>query len=384
VAPASRGGHEMDDLIAAGGSKNDHQSIELAVVIPTFNERDNIIPLLDSLEIALKGLSWEAIVVDDDSPDGTAELVRQTAQLKPQIRVIHRIGRRGLASACVEGVLSSSAPYFAVIDGDLQHDESLLPRMLTELKEQHLDVVVASRYVEGGSIASWERTRRIISRVSSLAARLIIRADLKDPMSGFFVMRRPAFDETVRNLSQHGFKILLDLFASAPREFQYAELPYQFRRRNRGESKFDGMAVWEFGILLADKLLGRFIPPRLTLFGLVGAFGLLVHLATLSLGLHAGFSFINAQTIAVLTAMTTNFTLNNMFTYCDRQLKGWAFARGLLSFYVICSLGAVANVGVGAFVFTRQPIWWLAGIAGAIVGAVWNYTVSAFFTWNRR
>ena len=222
-----------------------------------------------------------------------------------------------------------------------------------------------------------------MSRVSSLAARLVIGADLKDPMSGFFVMRRRAFDETVRNLSQHGFKILFDLFASAPRAFRYAELPYQFRERNRGQSKLDGMAVWEFGITLADKLLGRFIPPRLALFGLVGAFGLVIHLATLSLGLHAGISFLSAQTIAVLTAMTTNFTLNNLLTYRDRQLKGWAFARGLLSFYVICSLGAVANVGVGTFVFAQEPIWWLAGVAGAIVGTVWNYTVSAFFTWNR-
>lgn len=371
------------DLSAPRVSDNDHQSIELAVVIPTFNERDNVTQLLDGLEIALKGIAWEAIFVDDDSPDGTADLLRQIAQKKQQVRVIHRIGRRGLASACVEGVLSSSAPYFAVIDGDMQHDETLLPRMLEELKEQRLDIVVASRYVEGGSIPSWEKTRRTISRVSSLAARLVIGADLKDPMSGYFVMRRRAFDETVRNLSQHGFKILFDLFASTPRAFRYAELPYQFRQRSRGQSNLDGMAVWEFGILLADKLLGRFIPPRLALFGLVGAFGLAIHLATLSLGLHAGISFLNAQTIAVLTAMTTNFTLNNLLTYRDRQLKGWAFARGLLSFYVICSLGAVANVGVGTFVFAQEPIWWLAGVAGAIVGAVWNYTVSAFFTWNR-
>jgi dolichol-phosphate mannosyltransferase len=371
------------DLSAPGVSYNKRRSIELAVVIPTFNERDNVIPLLDSLEIALKGIGWEAIVVDDDSPDGTAELVRQIAQLKPQIRVIHRIGRRGLASACVEGVLSSSAPYFAVIDGDMQHDEALLPRMLEKLKEQSLDIVVGSRYVDGGSTAGWEKTRRVISRVASKAARLIIRADLKDPMSGLFVMRRQAFDETVRNLSQQGFKILFDLFASAPRAFRYVELPYKFRQRDRGVSKLDGMAIWEFGILLAHKIFGRLIPPRLALFGLVGSVGLLVHLTALSISLHAGFSFAVAQTIAVIIAMTGNFALNNVITYRDRQLKGWGFARGLLSFYAICSLGAVANVGIGAFVYAAQPVWWLAGLAGAIVGAVWNYSVSAYFTWNR-
>ena len=189
---------------------------DLAVVIPTFNERENIRPLLVRLEAALNGIRWEAIFVDDDSPDGTADLVRQLARENPHVRVIHRIGRRGLTSACVEGVLSSSASYFAVIDADMQHDETLLPRMLERLKEDRLDLVIGSRYAEGGSVAEWNEKRRLISRVASRAARLVMKASLKDPMSGFFIMRRDAFDATVRNLSQLGFKILLDLFVSAP------------------------------------------------------------------------------------------------------------------------------------------------------------------------
>ena len=249
----------------------------------------------------MTGLRWEAIFVDDDSPDGTADFLRELAQQRPDVRVIHRIGRRGLASACVEGVLSSSAPYFAVIDADMQHDEAILPKMLEKLKESNLDVVVGSRYVEGGSVEGWDGRRQLISRVAGRAARLVTKADLKDPMSGFFLMRRQAFDEVVRNLSQQGFKILLDLFASAPRPLRFSELPYQFRSRTHGESKLDSMVAWEYGMLLADKLFGQLIPPRLVLFGIVGALGLLVHMTVLGIALYAGLAFAAAQTIAVVS-----------------------------------------------------------------------------------
>jgi dolichol-phosphate mannosyltransferase len=359
------------------------QVVELAIVIPTFNERDNVSPLLDRLKAALGAFGWEAIFVDDDSPDGTANHLRDIAQQNPRVRVIQRIGRRGLTSACVEGVLSTSTPYFAVMDADMQHDEAILPQMITALKENGLDIVVGSRYVEGGSVAGWHQRRRLISRIASWAARLVIKADLKDPMSGFFLMRRQAFDEAVRSLSQQGFKILIDLFASAPRPLSFVELPYQFRLRTYGDSKLDVMAAWEYGMLLADKLFGRFIPPRLVLFGMVGALGLLVHMMVLAVALYAGLTFTTSQTIAVLAAMTSNFTLNNVITYRDQRLRGRELLRGLLSFYVICSVGAVANVGIAAFVYTGEPVWWLAGLAGAVVGSVWNYAVSAFLTWRR-
>jgi dolichol-phosphate mannosyltransferase len=361
----------------------DQQAIELAIVIPTFNERENIRPLLARLKATLNDIRWEAIFVDDDSPDGTAGLVRQLARGDPRVRVVHRIGRRGLTSACVEGVLSSSAPYFAVIDADMQHDESLLPRMLERLKQDRLDLVVGSRYAGGGSVAGWNKKRRLISRVASRAARLVMKASLKDPMSGFFIMRRDAFDAAVRDLSQLGFKILLDLFASAPRPLLFVELPYHFRQRERGESKLDSMAAWEYGMLLADKLFGHIAPPRFLLFGLVGGLGLVVHMLILALAFHAGLPLTTSQAIAVVTAMTFNFALNNLVTYRDRRLTGWRFLRGLLSFYAVCSVGAIGNVGVASLIYAEQPTWWLAGLAGALVGAVWNYAVSGLFTWGR-
>jgi dolichol-phosphate mannosyltransferase len=358
--------------------------LELTVVVPTFNERDNVSPLLDRLEVALAGLGWEVIFVDDDSPDGTADFLREIAQRSPHVRVIRRIGRRGLTSACVEGVLSSSTPYFAVIDADMQHDEAILPQMLKLVKERCLDVVVGSRYMEGGSLLGWEKRRQLISRLANRIARLVIKVDLKDPMSGFFLMRRQAFDEAVRNLSQQGFKILLDLFASAPSPLRFAELPYQFRSRTYGESKLDSMAAWEYGMLLADKLFGQFIPPRFVLFGVIGVFGLFVHLIALAIALYGGLAFAVSQTIATLTAMTFNFTLNNLITYRDQRLRGWELARGLLSFYVICSVGAVANIGIATFIYAKEPVWWLAGLAGALVGSVWNYALSNLFTWKPR
>jgi len=359
-------------------------SVELAVVVPTFNERENVPLLLERLEACLDGLNWEVVIVDDDSPDGTAHLTRQIAQQKSHVRVIHRIGRRGLSSACVEGVLSSSAPYFAVLDADMQHDETILPAMLETLKSDGLDIVVGSRYVEGGSVADWDERRQLISRLATRAAMLVIKADLKDPMSGFFLMRREAFDGAVRNLSQQGFKILLDLFASAPQPLRFAELPYQFGTRIHGQSKLDNMVAWEYGMLLADKLFGRYVPPRLILFGAIGGLGLLVHLAVLWVALTTGLKFVIAQTAAVLTAMTFNFTLNNLITYRDQRLRGWAWLRGLASFCTVCAVGAVANVGIAASIYSQQQVWWLAGLAGAVVGAVWNYALSAFFTWKRR
>ena len=355
---------------------------ELTIVVPTFNERDNVNALICGLKLALGGVRWEVVFVDDDSPDGTADFVRQIASRDPRIRIIQRIGRRGLASACVEGVLSSSAEYFAVIDADMQHDEKLLPQMLKRLKQDNLDIVIGSRYVEGGSVGEWDRRRHLISRIGGRAARLIVGANLRDPMSGFFLMRRQSFDEVVHNLSQQGFKILLDLFASAPQSLRFAELPYRFGIRQHGSSKLDSMVAWEFGILLADKLIGNIIPPRLLLFCIVGGSGLLVHMFVLALALNGGLAFGSSQTIAVVSAMTSNFFFNNLITYRDRRLFGWSFVRGLLFFYVICSVGAVANVGVAALIFAQQQIWWVAGFSGALVGAVWNYSVSAFFTWR--
>jgi dolichol-phosphate mannosyltransferase len=358
---------------------------ELTVVVPTFNEHDNVAPLIELLASALEGIDWEVIFVDDDSADGTAAAVRGLAQRDPRVRCLQRMGRRGLSTACIEGVLASSAPFIAVMDADLQHDERLLPRMLETLKRETCDLVVGSRYVDGGGVGDWDGRRAGISSLATRLSRLICRTDIADPMSGFFMVRREAFDRAVRRLSGQGFKILLDLLASSPGPLRLKELPYEFRRRRYGTSKLDTLVAWEFGMLLADKLVGHLLPVRFALFTVIGAVGLGVHLAVLRTALAVPMlDFAEAQAIATVVAMTSNFFLNNLFTYRDQRLKGLRLLRGLFSFYLICAVGAVGNVGIAAYVFAANNVWWLAGIAGAVVGSVWNYAVSSVFTWRQR
>jgi dolichol-phosphate mannosyltransferase len=356
---------------------------ELSIIVPTFNERGNVAELVQRLDKALMGCSWEVIFVDDDSPDGTSTFLREIAQRDCRVRCLQRIGRRGLSSACIEGMLASSAPYLAVIDGDLQHDEMLLLRMLDTLKTGEEDVVIGSRYISGGGVGTWDVSRAYMSRYATWLSRLVVRADLKDPMSGFFMIRREAFAAAVRNLSVIGFKILLDLFASSPRPLRFKELPYEFRSRQAGESKLDSRAKWDYGMLLLDKLIGHLIPVRFIAFILVGGVGVCVHLIVLTL-LFKGLkiAFVPGQILATSIAMTTNFALNNVFTYRDVRLRGLKWLRGWGTFILACSLGAVANVGIAAYLFERDAGWTLAALAGITVGAVWNYATTMVYTWG--
>lgn len=358
------------------------RAVELTIVVPAFNERDNIPLLVERLQVVLDGIEWEVIYVDDDSPDGTSARVRELSQRNPRVRCVQRIGRRGLSTAVIEGILASSAPYVAVIDADLQHDETLLPRMLATAKSGDVDIVVGSRYVQGGGIGEWNKSRAFISGFATRLARLVVTAELTDPMSGFFLITRPAFERAVRRLSGQGFKILLDLFASAPTPFRFRELPYQFRTRIRGESKLDGLVVWEYLMLLVDKTVGHWVPARFVLFGLVGCLGLVVHLGTLRAMLTA-FSFPLAQATATGVAMLSNFSVNNALTYRDRRLRGLKFLGGLATFCAICAIGAVANVRLASAAFEQHYDWWMSGLAGAAASVVWNYAVTSIFTWRK-
>jgi len=357
----------------------------LSIIVPTLNERDNIQPLLTLITAALPNTAWEVIFVDDDSRDGTPEHVRAQARRDPRVRCVQRIGRRGLATACMEGVLACASPYIAVMDADLQHDERLLPQMLQVLDNGAADLVIGSRYVPGGGVGDWSSGRVRMSGLATRLARVICKADVADPLSGFFMCRREVFEAALRRMSGQGFKVLLDLLASSPEPPRVRELPYSFRERQHGESKLDAMIAWEYGMLLADKLVGRFVPVRFALFGLIGGLGLIVHLSTLWLALNLlGIEFAAAQAVATIVAMTSNFVLNNQFTYRDQRLRGLGLLRGLVVFYLICGVGAVANVGVASYAFTSSHTWWLAGVAGAVVGSVWNFAMSSVFTWRRR
>jgi dolichol-phosphate mannosyltransferase len=359
--------------------------LALTVVIPTLNEVGNVEPLLERLTLALVGIEWEAMFVDDGSTDGTAELITRLAQAERRVRLIRRIGRRGLSSAVVEGALASTCPVIAVIDADLQHDETILPSLLRQIEEHGHELAVGTRYCQGGSTGEWDEGRRRISRFATRLASPIMKTKLSDPMSGFFAVRRDVLLAAAPNLSSIGYKILLDLVASHPRPLRVAEVGYTFGVRTSGASKLDQMVALEYIELLLDKTIGRFVPVKLVQFGAIGMVGVGVHLSLLYMSLNMfGIGFAGAQAAAVIGAMTFNFALNNRFTYRDRQLKGAAWITGLLSFYLVCSLGAVANVGIGSLVYDRLPEWWVAGIAGAVVGSVWNYVASGWLTWTKR
>lgn len=360
----------------------DRQCPELAIIIPTYCEADNIGPVVQAIASALGDLPFEVVFVDDDSPDGTTRKIRQLAQEDTRLRAIRRVGRRGLAGAVLEGMLSTSARYIAVMDCDLQHDERLLVRLLETLR-QGADLAIATRYMLGGNADSGlDVARARGSRLATWLSNLILKQPVRDPMSGFFLLHRSLCDELAPRLSTSGFKVLLDILASSERPLRIAEVPYEFRQRSNGASKLDARVVADFLGLLISKGLKDSVSPRFVMFALVGASGLLVHIAALKTLVAFALPFSGAQLAASYTAMLSNFLLNNELTYGDRRLRGWAALRGFVSFALVCSIGTVANVGVATLIYGENTDWFLAGLAGAVMAAVFNYAMTSALIWR--
>jgi dolichol-phosphate mannosyltransferase len=359
---------------------------ELAVIVPTFNERANVAAVVDRLAVALAGIDWELIFVDDNSPDGTADAAWDLARQHDNVRCIKRLGRRGLSSACAEGILSTNAPFVAVMDGDLQHDESILPAMLAKVRAG-ADIAVGSRYSgEGSSGQGLSPIRQWGSNLATRLSTLVAGQELADPMSGFFMVRRDLFVDVAPQLSDEGFKILLDLVVTAARKGTppaIAQVPYVFRQRQAGESKMSPLVVLQFLGLFLSKLTGGLLPTSFLLFALVGFSGVAVHLSVLWLFTSVvPETFIVAQILATITAMTWNFFLNNSLTYADRKLHGLKLWTGLLGFYVVCSMGGVANISIASMIYEARPAPLIAGLAGALMSSVFNYAVTRIFTWK--
>lgn len=358
----------------------------LGIIVPVLNEAPNIGPFVEELETYLDGESWEVIFVDDDSSDNTQDVVAAMARKRPNIRLLQRVGRHGLASACIEGLSSSLAPYLAVMDADLQHDPRILPDMLKALRGGEYNLAVGSRYMKGGGTGEWSKARHQYSRLATVASRFVThQTRITDPMSGFFMIKRELFRKAVYRLCGKGFKILLDILSTARDEVVLTEIPYTFRNRLAGESKLTISIILEFAILLLDKSVGRIIPYRFILFVLVGCSGAVLHLTilgTLFLGLHVAFAI--AQAVASVVAMVLNFTFNNSFTHRDQRLVGRKFFVGLFSFIGVCAVGAFVNVEIATYFYQRSVSWWASGLLGALIGSVWNYAVSATLVWRRK
>lgn len=357
--------------------------LTLSVIVPAFNERPNVAPLIEKLTIALAGIAWEVIYVDDNSPDGTTAEVRRIAQRDARVRCITRIGRRGLASAVIEGALSSSALYLAVIDGDLQHDETLLPKMLHTLNAGAYDLVIASRHVEGGNNTGLaNQFRHWLSDGGIRLAQLFLPAKLSDPMSGYFMLTRACFERLAPKLTGQGFKILLDIVMSGDR-LRFTEIPATFRERLAGESKLDLLVMIQFAGMLLDKVCKGYLPLRFFSFAIVGGLGLIVHLSTLLLlrhSFHPGFAI--DQAIATFAAMIFNFEINNRVTYRDQKLKGSKLLQGFVLFVIVCGMGALANISISEVLFETHTRFTVAAGLGAIISLVWNYAVSSTLVWR--
>jgi dolichol-phosphate mannosyltransferase len=356
----------------------------LSIVAPAYNERDNIRPLVEAIARAMGETTWELIVVDDDSPDGTAREVAALAGKGAPVRCIRRVGRRGLASAVVEGMLAATSELVAVIDADLQHDETRLPVMLGLLETTDVDLVIGSRHVEGGGVGAWDQRRQRMSRVATWIAHRLAGVQVSDPMSGFFAVRRSVVEAAIYDLSQQGYKILLDILTASPRPLKVAEVGYVFRERHAGTSKLDVVVLIEYAFLLIDKLTRGLIPPRFVLFCAIGGLGLLCHLAVLDVAIGQGITFLRAQVIATVAAMAFNYVLNNAITYRSARLKGVRFVIGYLVFSAVCSLGALANISVANLTLNEMGSWPLAGVAGALMSSVFNFGVATHFVWRPR
>lgn len=355
----------------------------ISVIIPTYNERHNLAPLISRIETALSGLDWEVIFVDDNSKDGTHEEAFRISQVHSRVRLILRLSDRGLARSSIQGMLSAKGNYLCIMDGDGQHDPKYIPQMIDRLQADQLDIISASRKLDeisgSQSLSRW-RTR--MSRVGNFFSSRVIGRVLNDPLTGFFLMKREAFMALAPGLSDPGFKLLLDILSSNHR-LKHAELPFNFGTRMSGDSKLDSYVAWQFGTFLVSKATGSLIPAKLVSFILVGFTGLAVHFCGLYAGLFMGLSFKVAQTLATLIAATTNFAFNNLLTFRDRRLRGIGMLWGYLKYLLASAFGIAANISVAVLTYERfGHLVVISTLAGIAIDTLWKFVISNRMIWK--
>ena len=366
----------------------------VSLIIPTYNEHDNVTALVQRLGKALTNYNYEIIFIDDNSTDGTAELAESIKDKYP-LKVVVRKDKRGLASAVVDGLSYTNGDTIAVMDADLQHPPAVVPELLKAM-EKGADIAIGSRYVTGGGCQGWSFTRRLISRGAIFLAHLLLPATRKvsDPMSGFFMFKK----DVVANarLNPSGFKILLEILMMG--KFQnVSEVPFTFVIRERGESKLNARQQVDylkhiFSLMHRTGELVRFIK-----FCLVGGSGIGVNYGLYwILTRFAGFTPLDdaatggiisgnlAMAISIETSIITNFLLNNYFTFADRNIGGIkAFISRLLNFNLICLIGGLIQIGVANLLAITFGIYDLIAIPIAIIVAtMWNYLLNNWWTWR--
>lgn len=359
-------------------------TIDLTIIIPTFNEVDNIGILIDRLNKMWDDkTSVEIVVVDDDSPDKTWEYVQKRAEIQENLFCIRRIHERGLSSAVIRGFESARGKYLAVLDADLQHDESILVNMLAAITEKEL--VIGSRKVDDGGIRNWNIFRRFVSFVATKLAHLLLKTQIKDPMSGFFMVRREAYDRIAHKLNPSGFKIMLEI-AYHLKSDSFVELGYQFRPRERGKSKLSGDVIFDYLESLYELRFGKIVSAKFVKYCIIGSIGVVVNLGVLNLALFFDLGDNWSLFFAIEAAIISNFFLNNIWTFKDSKITGFfGFIRGLVKFNIVCSVGAIINFSAALFIVanTETSLVVADGIA-ILIATAWNYMINKQVVWNSR
>lgn len=372
--------------------------MKVTIVAPTYNEAENVPRLVNEVCAALSGIDYELVIADDDSPDRTWAVAQELAAQNPRIRVLRRSSNRGLSPAVMEGFVSSSSEYVGVIDADLQHDPAILPQMVAAL-DAGAEMVVGSRYVEGGGTGTWNASRRFQSWVATKLAQTFLGVELSDPMSGYFTLRRDDFNRIHSQLDSSGFKILLEIVARlAPTRLE--EVPYTFRERLAGESKLSSKIVLQYlEQLWKLSSVSRYMSVRFTKFALVGASGTIVNLcAFLAFARLSGARDWRISALATLFANLSNYTFNNAWTFRDRAHGGWSLLRGYVSYLGLSLAGLAASTLTFAVLMRSSDIFlhplqtfkesYVLALAfqlvAILVGTVFNYELNSRFTWRAK
>lgn len=376
----------------------------LSVVTPTYNEADNVPLLVERLHESLADVPHEIIVADDDSPDRTWEVAEKIAEGDPTLRVMRRFHDHGLSAAVLDGMSVARGEHLAVIDADLQHDESILPQMLDEVRRGEADVCVGSRSTEGGGYGEWGLGRRLVSWVATAIARLLLRVPVSDPMSGYFVVTRDAYEDAAPRINPRGFKILLE-FIGRDRSLRVAEVGYEFRLRQHGETKLNRSVIRSYLLAVAELRLGRQVDPALLLYVLVGLVGLAINSLMFALAEAIGFPLWDTGLNEAVDPISTSFlfsvqvsifvlfVLNNEFTFWEQRYVGWKLPPAFAVYEVMSLLGTLAhvatftylqNIGFLLSVLGSGPARTVHNLVGAVVALVVNWYLNTTYLWRRR
>lgn len=363
--------------------------LELSIVIPTFNESENIVVLLDRLVEVLAPLNFEVIVVDDDSPDLTWKFVESYAANNERVRVIRRMDAKGLSSAVTTGMLQANGACIAVMDADLQHDETILPQMARKVLEEGFDVAVGSREAPGGSYGEWSISRKLTSYGAKWLAKLAVGSVAKDPMSGFFAISRDWYLNTVDLVNPSGFKILLEFLVRGDKP-NVVEIGYGFRQRERGETKLNSTVMLEYLLALVDLRFGWLIPNQFVKFAAVGITGSLVNFSGFAFAQAIGISIPLAVVIGVELAIVWTYFCNNYFTFTPMTFRGRDLLKGFIIYQLVACYGLVVQLSVVEMLLGRYPALagglltlYLTYMVGVLFAAFGNFMLHTHYTWNR-